>query len=154
MLHDNNQYYYSLSANYPWYLEDNKPTDSIAMTISMEEEYERGYKLGLVITPNLAYTVNKFKDNDTSTYPFLMVHPDSLLSQQELEEQNKQRQLNHAQHQLMITGNLVTQGYIRDFNNDEQAEFYVYQDNLRAFIRGDIVDLPEPPSYLNSYLES
>lgn len=140
MKYDNNQYYYSPKENYPWFLEYNKPEDAIPMTIEMEEEYESGIKAGLVITPD--------------GQGFKMVHPDSLLSQQQLLERDKQRQLNHAQHQLMRTGNLVAQGHVRDFNDSEQAEFYVYQDNLRAFIRGDIADLPEPPSYLISYLES
>lgn len=152
MQYDNNQYYYSPSANYPWYIEDNKPTDSIAMTISMEEEYERGYKLGLVITSNHDYNVNKFNDTDTGTYPFLMVHPDSLLSQQELLERDKQRQLAIAKQQLDQSIKLESGVYQRKMSEEQQYEFIMYQDALLEFINGERQDMPEQPNFITELL--
>lgn len=152
MKYDNNQYYYSPSANYPWYLEDNKPDDAIPMTIKMEEEYGRGYKLGLIITPNPAYSVNKFNDNDTSTYPFLMVHPDSLLSQQELLERDKQRQLALAKQQLDQSIKLESGVYQRKMSEEQQYEFIMYQDALLEFINGERPDMPTQPNFITELL--
>lgn len=59
----------------------------------------------------------------------------------------------YAKDELVRTSNIISQGYIRDFNDSEQTEFYTYQDNLRAFIRGDIADLPEPPKFINEFIE-
>jgi len=152
MKYDNNQYYYSPEENYPWFLEYNKPDDAIQMTVPMEEEYERGYKLGLVITPNPSYNVNKFNDNDTSTYPFFMVHPDTLLSQQELLERDKQRQLALAKQQLDQSIKLESGVYQRKMSEEQQYEFIMYQDALLEFINGERQDMPEQPNFLTELL--
>lgn len=138
MLHDKNQYYYSPSANYPWFLEDNKPDDAILMTVEMEEEYETGIKAGLVITPD----ENGFK----------MVHSDSLLSQQQLEDRNKQQQLAQANDLLNKSIKLESGVYQRRMTTEEQAEFIMWQDSLVGFIDGLDTKMPLTPKFIGVLL--
>lgn len=138
MKYDNNQYYYSPSKNYPWYLEDNKPDDAIPMTIEMEEEYEAGIKAGLVITPDGA--------------GFKMVHPDSLLSQQQLEERARQQQLAQANNLLNQSIKLGSGVYQRRMSEEQKQDFKDWQDALLEFINGERQDMPEQPIFIQELL--
>lgn len=136
MKYDDNQYYYSPSKNFPWFLADNKPDDSIEMTVEMEEQYEAGVKQGLVITPN---------ESDTG---FIMVDPDTLLTAEELIEKNKQRQLAVAQSQLEQSIKLESGVYQRKMTSAQKAEFEAWQDDLFRFINNESPSMPEQPNFI------
>ena len=140
MKYDNNQYYYSPSKNYPFFLVDNKPDDSVEMTVEMEGQYEDGVKRGLVIQPNKTKT------------GFVMVDPDTLLTTEELTERNKQRQLTIAQSQLDKSIRLESGVYQRKMTATQKNDFVAWQDDLFKFINDENVSMPEQPNFIKELL--
>ena len=138
MKYDNNQYYYSPSQNYPWYLSDNKPYDAIPMTIAMEEKYEAGIKQGLVMQP--------------AKNGFVMVHPDTLLTEQERIERDKQLLVSQANALLDQSIKLESSVYQRKMSTDQISEFEAWQDDLLEFIDGNSEIMPITPEFIQVLL--
>lgn len=138
------QYYYSASKNSTGYCKeahgDNMPSDCVPITDAMWQIYEGGIKLGLVIQPNST------KDG------FVMGHPDSLLSQQELEERAKQQRLTQAKSLLNQSIKLESGVYQRRMSETEQIEFIQWQDALLEFINDERTEIPPTPEFINTFL--
>lgn len=147
MKYDNNQYYYSPSKNYPWYLEDNKPDDAIPMTVEMEEFYEIGKKKGFIIQPNPDYKPN------STLYPFIMVHPDTLLSEEDLLVRDRQLKISQATTLLNQSIKLESRAYQRNWATDQITEFEAWQDELYDIVHNNSnAATPETPSFIQEIL--
>ena len=81
-----------------------------------------------------------------------VVHPDSLLSQQELLERDKQRQLAIAKQQLDQSIRLESGVYQRRMSEEQKQDFKDWQDELLKFINGERQDMPEQPNFLTELL--
>ena len=141
MKYDNTQYYYSPSKNYPWFLEDNKPNDAIKMTLEMEEAYEDGINNGNVCQPN--------STNDG----FLMVHPDTLLTPEELAQRNLNIKITEAKDLINRTNAFDTISFQSRYMTEEQkTEFETWRNDLFNLAYEDATQLPETPDFVQQLL--
>lgn len=138
------QYYYSASNNSTGYCKevhgDNMPSDCVLVTDEMWQIYEDGINQGLIMQPNSTKT------------GFVMIHPDTLLTEQERIERDKRIQLNHAQALLNQSIKLESGVYKRRMSTNEVSEFEAWQDELLAFIDGDSETMPQTPEFINTLL--
>lgn len=81
-----------------------------------------------------------------------VVHPDTLLSEQERIERDRQCQLALARHQLDQSIKLESSVYQRRMSEEQQYEFIMYQDALLEFINGERQDMPEQPIFVQELL--
>jgi len=136
------QYYYSASNNSTGYCKeahgDNMPSDCVPVTDEMWQIYEDGVKQGLVMQP--------------AKNGFVMVHPDTLLTEQERIERDKQIQINHANTLLNQSIKLESGVYQRRMSTDEKTEFRIWQDELLAFIDGNSETMPQIPEFIQVLL--
>lgn len=140
MQYDNNKYYYSPTANYPWFLEGNKPDDAIEMTLAMEIEYETGLLNGLMIIP--------FENG------FKMVGIDEVLSSEELEQLNKEKVSSEAKQLLTKSFILETRIFKDLMSSEEKDDFNTWQDSVYAVTQNGNLSMPETPEFITVLLQS
>ncbi len=127
------QYYYSASKNSTGYCKeahgDNIPSDCVPITDAMWQVYEDGIKQGLVIQP--------------AKNGFVMVHPDTLLTEQEIIERDKQILVSQANAQIQRDEHLWNNQIMWSRYTDEQKTILTnYYDDLIAVTRGESDILP------------
>lgn len=126
------QYYYSASNNSTGYCKevhgDNMPIDCVPITDEMWQIYEDGIKQGLVMQPD--------KDG------FVMVNPDTLLTEQERIERDKQSLIAQAKGLLAASDYRVLPDRFAEFTTGQQTELVAYRAQLRLVARGESTELP------------
>ena len=127
------QYYYSASNNSTGYCKeahgDNMPNDCVPITDEMWQIYEDGIKQGLVIQP--------------AKNGFTMVHPDTLLTEQERIERDKQLLISQANAQIHRDEHLWNNQILWNrYNNEQKTILTNYYDDLIAVTRGESDILP------------
>lgn len=128
------QYYYSASNNSTGYCKeahgDNMPSDCVPITDEMWQIYEDGIKQGLVMQPN-------------STHDgFVMVYPDTLLTEQERIERDKQLLISQAKALLRASDYRLIPDEYAELTTDQQTELVTYRAQLRLVARGESAELP------------
>ena len=140
MKHDKNQYYYSPSKNYPWFLKHNKPDDAIPMTVEMEECYEAGINQGFVITP---------KDDG-----FIMVHPDSLLTPEQIAEREQSKLVMTAELLLEQTNRFETSSFqAKYWTEEEEDKFEQWRHKLFDVVYEGSAEMPDTPNFVQQALD-
>lgn len=133
------QYYYSPTTKGIYCHEahgDNIPSDAVVITDELWTKKEQNP------TYVFHYANNKLD----------VVHPDSLLSQQQLEERARQRQIAQANNLLNQSIKLESGVYQRRMTVEEQAEFIMWQDSLVEFIDGLRAGMPPTPTFIEVLL--
>lgn len=133
------QYYYSPSTKGVYCHEahgDNMPNDVVQITDAIWQKQEQNP------TWVMHYANGKLD----------VVHPDSLLSQQQLLERDKQRQLALARQQLDQSIKLESGVYQRRMSEEQKQDFKDWQDALLEFINGERQDMPEQPIFIQGLL--
>lgn len=127
------QYYYSASNNSTGYCKeahgDNMPSDCVPVTDEMWGLYEAGRDHGLIMQP--------------AKNGFTMVHPDTLLTEQEIIKRDKQLLIAQANAQIHRDEHLWNNQILWNrYNNEQKTILTNYYDDLIAVTRGESDILP------------
>lgn len=143
MKYDKNQYYYSPSKNYPWFIKSDKPNDAIEMTLEMEEVYEAGINKGLVIQPNAN------KDG------FIMVDPNTLLTPEQRAQQAKANLIQQAKSLIDNTDAFEASTFQSKYLTDEQiTQFETWRHTLYDVVYGDSSTIQPTPDFITNFLKA
>lgn len=126
------QYYYSASNNSTGYCQevhgDNMPSDCVPVTDEMWQIYEDGIKQGLIMQP--------------AKNGFTMVHPDTLLTEQEIIERDKQILVSQASALLRASDYRLIPDEYTELTTEQQTELLAYRAQLRLVAHGESAELP------------
>lgn len=139
------QYYYSASNNSTGYCKeahgDNMPSDCVPVTDEMWDQYIAGRDQGLIMQPN------------STNNGFIMIHPDTLLTPEELAQRTAQQVKTAANSMLLNTDRFEHEVYKAKMQGNEPNEFDAWRAELLDVALGDNNIMPTTPEFMDKFLQ-